>query len=106
MSKIFPATATVIGNEKATAFCEVNQRSNVDKKTHRYQIIYVMRDGRESEFRRDMGLVSQFPGTRQLNIPSLMEHTVDELMDLADELRPTVNIDLMDWLQLEKAKFK
>ncbi len=62
------------------------------------------RDGKIAEFRQDMGLASNFKGIQQIHIPSLFEHSMDELLDMANELRNQKEIDLHDWLSLDKFK--
>jgi hypothetical protein len=94
---VIPAT-TILGNEKAIALVETMEKGR------RIQIIYVPRDGKQAEFRKDMGSVKKFKGVNLLNIPSLLEHTVDELIDLANELRGTSKIDVKDFLQIDKMK--
>ena len=103
-NKIVPITLTVTGDEKAWGLYEIHDQSPGNRGFHRYQIIMVNRDDRLVEFRRDMGLAKKWKGVKQLRIPSYFEHTVDELMDLADELRKEVRIDLKDWLGLETYK--
>ncbi len=71
---------------------------------HRYRIILVNRDGKLAEYREDMGKASKYKGAKQLNIPSLWEHTVAELIDLANQLRWDVDIDIKDWLQIDEMK--
>ena len=100
---ILPAT-TINGDEKAWGLFELNYQTPESSGFHRYQIIQVLRDDRITEWRKDMGSVDNFKGVKQLRIPSLMEHTVDELMDLADELRYVHDFDYMDYLQLDKVK--
>jgi len=102
--KILPIATTVLGNEKAHAYYEIHEQSPDSSGFHRYRIIYVIRGDRLAEFRQDMGLASNFKGVKQLRIPSLMEHTVDELMDMADYLRNETEIDIKDWLQLDSFK--
>lgn len=102
--KLIPVAHTILGDEKAWGLYEIHEQSPGNRGFHRYQIIQVIRDGKIAEFRKDMGLASKWKGVKQLRIPSLMEHTVDELMDLADELRHTVRIDLKDWLELNEYK--
>ena len=101
---ITPITNAVLGNEKAMGLFETHLQSPGNKGFHRYQVINVIRDGTIAEFRRDMGLAKNFKGVKYLIIPSDMEHTVDELMGLADELRYEINIDLKDWLHLDTMK--
>ena len=100
--KLMPVALAVTGGEKAQGLFEVNRQAEDKTGLHRYQIIQVVRGDRIAEFRRDMGLASKWRGVQQINIPSLMEHTVDELIDLADALRGEREIDLYEWLELDK----
>lgn len=105
MTSIQPITTTVFGNEKAYSYMEINQPSSVPGKgMRRYRIILVNRDGKMSEYREDMGSAKKFKGVKQLNIPSLWEHSVDELRGLADELRYDTQLDLPELLQNDKYK--
>ena len=101
MSKITPIAISVTGNEKAVALMEVHKQSENNRGMRRYQVIYVIRDGKMAEFRRDMGATKNWKGAQQMNIPSLLEHSVDELMAMADELRYETKIDLKDFLELD-----
>jgi len=87
MNSIISIATTILGNEKAMGIYEIHEQSPNNLGFHRYQIIHVIRGDRIAEFRRDMGLARNFVKVRQLRIPSYMEHTVDELIALADELR-------------------
>ena len=104
MGKLIRVAQTILGDEKAYGLFEINQQSPGNRGFHRYQVIQVIRDGKIAEWRKDMGLASKFKGVNQLRIPSLFEHTVDELMALADELRGTMKIDVKDWLELNQMK--
>lgn len=104
INKIMPVTTTVRGDEKAWAYQETHQQSPGSRGMHRYRRILVNRDGHITEYREDMGSVTKWRGVRQLNIPSGWEYTVDELMDLACELRNTTDIDIRDWLKLDSMK--
>jgi len=104
MNTIVRVAQTILGDEKAYGLFEINQQSPGNRGFHRYQVIQVIRDGKIAEWRKDMGLASKFKGVNQLRIPSLFEHTVDELMALADELRGTMKIDVKDWLELNQMK--
>ena len=106
MSKIIPIANTIVGGEKAWGLNELNEQSPGSRGMHRYQLIYVIRDGVICEFRKDMGLASLYKGVKQLRIPSFLEHTVDELMSLADELRNETVLDLDELLQLNKGQYK
>jgi len=103
MQTITPVANTILGNEKAWGLSETHEQSPTSSGFHRYQIISVIRGGVIAEFRSDMGLAKKFKKARQINIPSLMEHTVDELMDLADNLRyeqPKDEFDIREILGL------
>ena len=104
MGELIRVAQTINGNEKAWGLFEINEQSPGNRGVHRYQIIQVNRDGQIAEWRRDMGEAKNFKGINQLRIPSLFEHTVDELIALADELRGQPNIDVKDWLEIEHYK--
>jgi len=106
MSNLYPITQTINGNERAFALYEINEQSPGSRGIRRYQVILVNRDGRLAEFRKDMGSSKQFKGVNQINIPALWEHTCDELIALANELREGVVIDLDELLQMDKDNFK
>ena len=103
-NKIVPITLTVTGDEKAWGLYEIHDQSPGNRGFHRYQIIQVNRNDKITEFRRDLGLAKKWKGVNQLRIPSLWEHTVDELIDIASEIRGKTRIDIKDWLELEKYK--
>ncbi len=104
MNKIIPIALTISGNEKATVLLERTEKTPDERSFHRYQKIYIIRDGMPAEFRRDMGEAKNFKGIIEFTIPSFLEWSVDELMDMADEIRGQVKIDIKDWLQLENYK--
>ena len=83
---------------------EVHLQSPGSRGFHRYRIFMVNRDGRLAEFREDMGEAKNFKGMRQFNVPSLWEHTVSELLDIAETLRNETLIDIKDWLELDTMK--
>ena len=101
---IIPATLAVHGNEKAYGLQEAHLQSPGSRGFHRYRIIMVNRGGVIAEYREDMGLAKNFKGIRQFNVPSLWEHSVDELLGIADVLRNETFIDIKDWLGLENYK--
>lgn len=88
MAKITPVTTTILGGEKAWDYIELDLQSPRSKGFHRYRIILVNRDDRITEYKEDMGSSKKFKGARaSIHIPSFFEHTVDELIELAQELR-------------------
>jgi len=98
---ITPITLYALPNEKAWTYLEMQEQSPFNKGFHRYRIIGVLRDGRVAEYREDMGSAKNFVGAKQLHIPSLWEHTVAELINLADGLRWDTDIDVKDLLELD-----
>ena len=101
--KIIPAVDKIFGDEKAIYLYEIHEQSPNFKGFHRYQVIHVPRNGVVCEWRKDMGKASLYKGINQLRIPSYMEHTVDELKAMADELRVR-KFDVADFLELNKYK--
>ena len=104
MNKLIPATLSVNGNEKAYSYLEMQGQSPDSKGFHRYRVLFVNRDGKLAEYREDMGKASDFKGAKQIHIPSLWLHSAAELLALADELRWDTDIDILDWLELDKVK--
>ena len=100
MTKILPVVDKIFGNEKAIALYEMHLQSPGNRGFHRYQIIHVPRGDVICEWRKDMGSAKRFRGIDQLRIPSLMEHTVDELKEIADQVR-SIRFDVKDLLQLD-----
>ena len=99
----YGVTTTVFGDEKAIGLYEMNELAP-KLGWCRYQIIRVLRNGKIAEYRENMGPTSLFKGVNQINIPSLLEHTVDELKDLATELRAGPVIDVKEIFQLNNYK--
>ena len=104
MSRLVLVANTITGDEKAWGLFEIHEQAPDSSGFHRYQVLQIIRNGQIAEWRRDMGLASTFKGINQLRIPSLLEHSCQELMDLADELRGEKGIDLDDLLQLDDYK--
>ena len=100
---ILPVADKIFGDEKAISLFEIHEQSPGCKGFHRYQIIRVPRNGVVCEWRKDMGKADNYNGVSQLRIPSLMEHTVDELKAIANELR-THKFDIKGFLGLDKYK--
>ena len=104
MSKLVLATTYLLGDEKAYSLQEVHLQSPGSRGFHRYRIIVVNRNGNLAEWREDMGLASKYKGIRQFNVPSLWEHSVQELLEIANVLRTETFIDIADWLGLDSYK--
>ncbi len=104
MRKIIPVCQTILGDEKAWSLSEIHEQAPDFSGFHRYQKILVNRNDIISEFRRDMGSVKNFKGVNPICIPSFWEHSVDELLDLADELRGNPKIDVKELCELDNLK--
>lgn len=97
MATLIAATNAVSMDEKAFHLSEVHLQSPGSRGWRRYQIIYVNRDDRLTEFRRDLGPAQNFQHAEQFRIPGgvvdpqtgryELLHTVGELVDIADFLR-------------------
>ena len=87
------ATTYVLGDEKAMGLYEMNLMSPMGFR-RRYEIIRVIRDGKISEYRHDMGKVTK---DDQIRIPSFMEHTVSELREMSQQVKfkPVDKLDLV-----------
>ncbi len=105
MSDLVPITQTIDPNEKAWSFAETTRQSPGSKGFHRYELISLERDGELAVYERDLGKASKFKGAKKaIMIPSFWEHTVDELRDIADNIRWDTVIDIKDRLQLDSFK--
>jgi hypothetical protein len=96
MSKLLYGTHYVSEDEPCLGLYEINMQSPGSKGIHRYQIIYVMRGGKPSEYRKDMGNAKKFKED-QLRLPGgaydettdryYIEHTVGQLREMANQWR-------------------
>jgi hypothetical protein len=90
VEELMPAAVIVLPDEKAYGLSEVNLLGpfveGEGQTMRRYQIIYVNRDDKLAEYREDLGLASEFDAIL-FRVPSFWEHTVGELMDIAQDLR-------------------
>lgn len=96
-------TLYALPNEKALFYLEGEEQSLNYRGFHRYKVWALNRDGNLAEYREDMGVASKFRGAKKLiNIPSFWEHSVQELTELANELRWETQIDVKELLEIEK----
>lgn len=82
MANLIQATTYVLGDEKAMALYEMNLMTPLGRR--RQEIIWVVRDDKTAEYRRDIGKVTK---EDQIRIPSYLEHTVSELREMANQLK-------------------
>ena len=79
---IRPVTVAIHEDEKAWSLREINQVRPPKFQDHRYQVITVVRDDQLTEWWDDMGPAENFT-THQFEVPSLGNHSVAELRDIA-----------------------
>ena len=96
---LIQGTTYILGDEKALGLYEMNEIA--PNGWCRYQIIHVVRDGKVSEYRQNLGKAKRFKAN-QIRIPSYMEHTVNELREMADEMRAEKPIDLLDLIGVKR----
>lgn len=82
MTVLTPVTAAVHEDEKAWSLRETNMIRPPSYRLRRYQVITVIRDDVKTQWWNDMGPAEDFT-TPQLEVPSLLEHSVAELRDIA-----------------------
>ena len=97
MNELIQATAYVLGDEKALVLYEENRMSPMGSR-RRYEVIWVVRDDRPAEYRHDMVKVTNVDLVR---IPSYMEHKVNELREMANQLK-LKPVDKLDLVGLDK----
>lgn len=97
MAGLALATTHVSNDEPCLYLNEVHLQSPGSRGWRRYQVLIVMRGDRPAEFRTDMGPAERFKDVQPFRIPGgavdeqtgrfHIEHTVGELVDLANYLR-------------------
>ena len=92
------ATTYVLGDEKALGLSEMH------KQRKRYQIIKVIRGDKPAVYTEDLGSAKKFRGIDQFYIPSYMEHTVNELKEMADQMRSEQLFDKRELVGMDRIK--
>ena len=102
MTNIIVGATSLSPDEPCFGLCEMNLQAPDNKGFRRYQIIYVVRNDRVAEFRRDLGPAGDFKAD-QFRIPGgiidpvtkkiYTEETVGRLTEIAEQLRERVT----DW---------
>ena len=88
MNKLIQAALFVLPDDKAWNYIEIDEQSPGSHGFHRYKIILIKRGDGLAEYREDMGSSELFKDARKtIHIPSIFEHSVGELIELADQLR-------------------
>jgi hypothetical protein len=86
MSELVVAASIVSPDEPALKLEELNVQGTKEQGMQRRQFIHVIRDDKPAVWSKDLGSADSFTAP-QFNVPSFMEHTVAELMEIADQLR-------------------
>jgi len=115
MANLIKATTYVLGDEPALALVETNQLvPHKDGKAgtgwYRFQVIRVWRDDALWEYKERLGKAKSFKGDPILILGGFIykdknyfEHTVNELKEMADEMREIV-WDKSDLAQVDRTK--
>lgn len=113
MAKILYGTTYIEESEPCFGLYEMNLQSPGSRGFHRYEIIYIIRDNKPAEFRRDLGLTKKFKHD-EIRIPGgaidettgkiYIEHTVGELRDIANWIRSKPAFDKRELTKLDKIK--
>jgi len=114
LPSIIIGTSAVNLDEPCLGLYELDYQSPGNKGFHRYQIILVMRDDKPAEFRKDLGRSKKFKGIDQFRIPGgamdettqkwHIEHTVGELINIANTIRGKPSFDKRELIGVEKIK--
>jgi|TARA_R110000751_G_scaffold20837_2_gene60607 hypothetical protein len=86
MNELVVAASIVKNDEPALRLEELNVQGIKGQGMQRRQFIHVIRDDRRAVWSQDLGNADSFHAP-PFRIPSLMEHTVEELREIADQLR-------------------
>lgn len=89
-------TKVVKMDELCWGLFELNIQSPKSRGFHRYQILQVVRDGKITEVWVDMGLAKKWKGVNEIRIPSLLEHTAGELIEMARDMREHPSFDVKE----------
>lgn len=113
MANLMYGASFVSEDEPCIGLFEMNLQSPGSKGIHRYQIVYVVRDDKPAEYRKDLGSRDEFK-YEEFRIPGgvwdeehkkfEIVHTVGELRDIADYLRSHKIFDKEDLPNLEREK--
>lgn len=94
MAKLKYGTHWITEDESCWGLYELNMQSPSSKGFHRYQILQIVRDGKIIEVRKDMGSAKKWKNINQIRIPSLLVHTVGELIGMANDMRANPSFDI------------
>tara|TARA_R110000744_G_scaffold323460_1_gene429355 strand:+ start:58 stop:462 length:405 start_codon:yes stop_codon:yes gene_type:complete len=86
MNELVVAASIVKNDEPALRLEELNVQGIKGQGMQRRQFIHVIRDDKRAVWSQDLGNADSFHAP-PFRIPSLMEHTVEELREIADQLR-------------------
>ena len=86
MSELVVAASIIKNDEPALRLEELNVQGIKGQKMQRRQFIHVIREDKRAIWSEDLGDADSFHAP-PFAIPSLMEHTVAELREIADLLR-------------------
>lgn len=86
MGNVLVGTQFVLADEACYRLAEVNLRSPDSKGLHRYQLLWVVRDGEMAEYAEDMGLSRNIKAD-PIIILGCVDETVGRMKLMADQIR-------------------
>ena len=86
MSELVVAASIIKNDEPALRLEELKVQGIKGQKMQRRQFIHVVRNDKRAVWSKDLGDAESFHAP-PFSIPSLLEHTVAELREIADQLR-------------------
>jgi len=103
MTKLLGGTQFVLADEPCYRLAEVNLQSPDSRGFHRYQLIWVIRDDRMTEYVGDMGL-SKDNHADPVIILGCEDETVARLKYIADQIRDNPPFDKRELAACDKVK--
>jgi len=116
MARILCGTDWISEDEKCFELYEQDLQSPDYSGFHRYRAYRVMRNGKITEFREDLGSVEGFRGSDQIVLlggvidqeTKKLEilHTVGELREIADQYRNHIHFDKKELAQVDNIRLR
>ena len=103
MAKLLGGTQFVLANEPCYRLAEVNLQSPDCKGFHRYQLIWIIRNGNLTEYVEDMGLAKDIK-VDQLIILGCEDETVERMKYMANQIRDEPPFDRRELAGCDKVQ--
>lgn len=109
--KLLYGTHWISEDEPCFGLSEKSMQSPGSRGFHRYQIIRLLRNDNLVEYRKDMGIAKKFKSDGfaiiggvydEINNRFYIEHTVGELVEMAEQMRNEPSITPLDYREIEQ----